>query len=182
MSCWTSARSPASLTDVLTNRLANWICLRQAWQNSVCLSWFMPSVYYKTYLLAVSIALPQSLSLSLPQWLRPLFWCCDSVNQTLLWSAVESRRASINPRFTRERAHNGLIVLFSSRKGMISLPDRNPLLSLSKRGPFDLSRMPCVPVLCLTHQTGTGLFRKRCLRILSVIIRAELLYIFDYAA
>lgn len=104
MSCWASARSPATLTDVLTSRLANWSGLHQACQNAVCWSWFMPSVYYKTYLLAVSIALPQSLSLSLPQWLRPLFWCCDSVNQTLLWSAVESRRASINPRFTRERA------------------------------------------------------------------------------
>lgn len=33
--------------------------------------------------------------------------------------------------YKRARAHNGLIVLFSSRKGMISLPDRNPLLSFS---------------------------------------------------
>ncbi len=125
MSCWASARSPATLTDVQTSRLANWSGLRQAWQNSVCLSWFMPSVYYKTYLLAVSIALLQSLSL-------PLFWCCDSVNQTLLWSVVESRRASINPRFTRECALiMDWLCFFSSRKGMISLPDRNPLLSFS---------------------------------------------------
>lgn len=64
-------------------------------------------IYAKCLLQNISISglnRPSAVSLSLPQWLRPLFWCCDSVNQTLLWSTVELRRASINPRFTRERA------------------------------------------------------------------------------
>jgi len=52
------------------------------------------------------------------------------------------------------RAHNGLIVLFSSRKGMISLPDRNPLLSFS-------SAARLIYLACRVFQRS-GLLLKRC--------------------